>query len=59
MMYWAVKDDGNYEVIDGQQRTISICQFINKEFSVVYGNIAQNRKFNSLQDDEQEQILDY
>lgn len=59
VMYWAVKDDGSYEVIDGQQRTVSICQFVNKEFSVVYGNIAQNRKFNSLQDDEQEQILDY
>lgn len=26
VMYWAVREDGNYEVIDGQQRTISICQ---------------------------------
>ncbi|WP_372472987.1 DUF262 domain-containing protein [Capnocytophaga sp. ARDL2] len=24
VMYWAVRDDGNFEVIDGQQRTISI-----------------------------------
>ena len=23
-MYWAVREDGTYEVIDGQQRTISI-----------------------------------
>ena len=26
VMYWAVREDGNYEVIDGQQRTISVCQ---------------------------------
>lgn len=27
VMYWAVREDGNYEVIDGQQRTISLCQY--------------------------------
>lgn len=59
VMYWAVREDGNYEIIDGQQRTVSICQFVNKEFSVVYGDIPQPRKFNSLQDDEQEEILNY
>jgi hypothetical protein len=59
VMYWAVRDDGNFEIIDGQQRTVSICQFVNKEFSVVYGDIPQRRKFNSLQDDEQQQILNY
>lgn len=26
VMYWAVRDDGGFEVIDGQQRTISLCQ---------------------------------
>ncbi len=59
VMYWAVREDGNFEIIDGQQRTVSICQFVNKEFSVVYGDITQPRKFNSLQDDEQEEILNY
>ena len=59
VMYWAVRENGNYEIIDGQQRTVSICQFVNKEFSVVYGDIPQHRKFNSLQDDEQEEILNY
>ena len=29
VMYWAVREDGNFEVIDGQQRTISICQYVN------------------------------
>ena len=28
VMYWAVRDEGGYEVIDGQQRTISICQYV-------------------------------
>ena len=28
VMYWAVRKDGNFEVIDGQQRTISICQYV-------------------------------
>ena len=33
VMYWAVRDDGNFEIIDGQQRTISICQYVNGDFS--------------------------
>jgi hypothetical protein len=53
VLYWAVKDDGNYEVIDGQQRTISISQYVEGDFSF------NNRYFHNLQDDEQKQILDY
>ena len=53
VMYWAVREDGNYEVIDGQQRTISICQFVEGDFSF------DNRYFHNLQQDEQEQILNY
>ena len=33
VMYWAVRDDGDFEIIDGQQRTISICQYVNNDFS--------------------------
>lgn len=53
VMYWAVRDDGGYEVIDGQQRTISICQFVEGDFSF------RNRYFHNLQQDEQDQVLDY
>jgi len=53
VMYWAVREDGNYEIIDGQQRTISICQYINGDFSF------EERYFHNLQKDEQEQILNY
>lgn len=53
VMYWAVREDGNFEVIDGQQRTISICQFVNNDFSV------NGLAFDNLQNDKQEQILNY
>jgi uncharacterized protein with ParB-like and HNH nuclease domain len=45
-MYWAKCKDGNFEIIDGQQRTLSICQYVNNEFSF---NL---RTFKSLQEDE-------
>ena len=53
VMYWAVRVDGNFEVIDGQQRTISVSQFVEGDFAF------NNRFFHNLQKDEQEQILDY
>ena len=31
VMYWAVRDGGGYEVIDGQQRTLSVCQYVSGE----------------------------
>ena len=53
VMYWAVREDGTFEVIDGQQRTISICQYVNGDFAY------QNRYFHNLKNDEKEQILNY
>ena len=53
VMYWAVREDGTYEVIDGQQRTISAAQYVISEFSL------DGRYFHNLQDDEQEWILNY
>ncbi len=53
VMYWAVREDGDFEVIDGQQRTISICQYVDGEFAY------EDRYFHNLQDDEQEQLLNY
>ncbi len=53
VMYWVVKDDDTYEVLDGQQRTISIAQYIEGDFSV------DGMYFHSLTTGEQEQILDY
>lgn len=55
VMYWAVRegDDGNYEIIDGQQRTISVCQYVTGKFSY------DSMYFHNLKDDEQQKILDY
>jgi hypothetical protein len=51
-MYWAVTENG-FEIIDGQQRTVSICQFVDGVYSY------NNRYFHNLQEDEQDAILDY
>lgn len=53
VMYWAVRDDGNFEIIDGQQRTISLCQYVNNDFSI------NGLAFHNLPKDKQEQILEY
>lgn len=52
VMYW-VKNENNYELLDGQQRTLSLCQYVNGDFSVNY------RGFENLTVDEQNKILDY
>ena len=51
-MYWAVIPDG-FEIIDGQQRTISICQYVDGVFSY------NDRYFHNLQKDERDLILNY
>ena len=53
VMYWAVREEGGYEVIDGQQRTISVCQYVNGDFSFNGHYIA------NLQSDERERLLNY
>lgn len=53
VMYWCDDGSGNYELLDGQQRTISLCQYVSGDFSI------DNRYFHSLTETEQQQILDY
>jgi hypothetical protein len=53
VMYWMIRGDGGYEVLDGQQRTISIGQYVNGDFSL------NERYFHNLTKEEQDQILDY
>lgn len=54
VMYWMHDTDtDNYEVLDGQQRTISFCQYIKGAFSL------ENRYFHNLTKAEQDLILDY
>lgn len=35
VMYWCEDDNGNYELLDGQQRTISICQYCSGDFQSI------------------------
>ena len=42
-----------YEIIDGQQRTISICQYVNGDFAHLF------RYFDNLTKEEKDQILNY
>jgi len=52
VMYW-VKNGKTYEILDGQQRTVSFCQYVNGEFSI------NARAWHNLTDDEKEKILNY
>lgn len=53
VMYWVKSDDGGFEMLDGQQRTISICQYVQGDFSI------DHMTFHNLTKTEQEQILNY
>ena len=53
VMYWADRENGEYEIIDGQQRTISIAQYVKGYFSI------EGTYFHSLQSDEKELVLNY
>jgi len=53
VMYWMIREDGGYEVLDGQQRTISIGQYVNGDFSL------NDLFFHNLTPEEQNHILDY
>jgi hypothetical protein len=53
VMYWAKNEDETFEVLDGQQRTISFCQYVNSDFSI------DNRAFHNLTNTEKEQILNF
>lgn len=53
VMYWSRNEDGTYELLDGQQRTISFCEYVAGKYSI------NERYFHSLTDAEQEEILNY
>jgi len=57
VMYWVEREDGTYEVMDGQQRTLSICRYFWGAFSINWkGNLWS---YHNLPDAEREQFLNY
>lgn len=57
VMYWAQIDKDHFELIDGQQRTISLCRYVNSEFSILINGMPQN--FDNLSSEKKEHILNY
>jgi hypothetical protein len=53
VLYWVKNEDGSFEVLDGQQRTISICEYVTGGFSL------NHQFFHNLEQEEKEQILNY
>ena len=60
VMYWSKTKTG-WEVLDGQQRTLSICQFLNREFSVTNanGNPQYIHNIEASNPDEYEIMMNY
>lgn len=57
VMYWVKEKDGRFELLDGQQRTLSLCSYIFGEFAINWdGDLLS---FHNLSDDKREKILDY
>lgn len=61
LMYWGDNEDGTFEIIDGQQRTLSVLRFIKDIFqakvNTVSGEVVRN--FSNLDTKIQEKILNY
>ena len=58
IMYWSEEEDGTFEMIDGQQRTLSICEFYNHDFSIE-DEIRGVLYFGTLTNEEKEAFLNY
>lgn len=54
VMYWSDNQDGTYEILDGQQRTISICEYVAGNFS-----IGDNVYYHNLDQSQKNKFLDY
>ena len=52
VMYWSDEGD-HYELLDGQQRTLSICRYLDRAFSV------DGKYFHNQPKDIQQRVLDY
>lgn len=53
LIYWAVNEDGTYELMDGQQRTVSILQYVAGDFAFDF------LYFGNQPEDVKNRILDY
>lgn len=59
VMYWSINEDETYEIIDGQQRTMSICEYCTTNNSFGFKIDGIERGFTNLSDERKDKILDY
>lgn len=57
VMYWVKVGDDSYEVLDGQQRTLSVMQYLKHKFQITID--GKNYYWDSLPDDKYNAIMDY
>jgi hypothetical protein len=56
LMYW-VKNGNNFEVLDGQQRTLSICRFLDHKYHIEIG--GEKRYWDTLLKEDLDKIKNY
>jgi len=56
-VFFGLCDDGEYEMIDGQQRTLSILHFINGDFSVELN--GETTYYHNFTEEQKEEFLNY
>jgi hypothetical protein len=63
VFYWSVSGDSDgeptYEMLDGQQRTLSICEFVEGNFSITDPSWPFPKNFDSLSTDDRNKVYDY
>ena len=60
VMYWSENSDGSFEMLDGQQRTISICEWLDNGYSVFANPASPNTPYYAHTSTEiTEKVLDY
>lgn len=57
-IYLAVKDDDTFDLLDGQQRVLSICYYVDGRYKVDDGT-GHEKYFHSLFEEDKEKILNY
>ena len=57
VFYWVEQEDGTYDLLDGQQRTLSICSFFNGEFFIYINGTL--KAYQNLTSDQMKRFLDY
>lgn len=57
-IYWSVSGKDTYELLDGQQRIMSICNFCDGQFSIKVAD-GTPRAYHNLSNEDKNKIMDY